>query len=106
MRSKKPRMDRHPVIDKTFLAQIFSHFSPNLSLENSNTGDQIGSPKWRQDGRLWVDTLEPQTYTFTSYTRHKGNVLLQLNMGFGFQKDNHKLIMTSTQAIWMASFGA
>ncbi|MBL4608831.1 MAG: hypothetical protein JKY01_13525 [Pseudomonadales bacterium] len=73
-----------PVLTKISLAQLFSHFSPNLSLENNNTSDQIGSPKWGQDGRLWVDTREPRTYTFTSYTRYKGDVLLQLNYGFWF----------------------
>ena len=73
-----------PALPPSQLANVLSHFSPNLSIESNSNSDRIGSPKWKDNGNIWIDTQEPKLYTFISYTRHNNKILMQLNYGFWF----------------------
>lgn len=62
--------------------------APVISLQAATDNDAIGSPEWNKrhgsTATLRINTQEPNVYTYTSYTRHKQQVLLQLNYAFWF----------------------
>ncbi len=73
-----------PVLNPSEKQALLAHFSPNLSLEKKNSSDKIGSPQWGQNDQITVNTQKPRSYTFITYTRLNGQVLMQLNYGFWF----------------------
>lgn len=73
-----------PQLSPAQIATLFSHFSPILSIETANNSDRIGSPLWQNHTNIFIDTRKPRLFTFPSYTRYKGQSLLQLNYAFWF----------------------
>ncbi|OUR89594.1 hypothetical protein A9Q81_21365 [Gammaproteobacteria bacterium 42_54_T18] len=73
-----------PVLNSLDEQALLAHFSPNLSLEKTNSSDNIGSPEWGPNKKITVNTQKPSAYTFITYTRLNGQVLIQLNYGFWF----------------------
>ena len=75
---------RIPVLNASEKQTLLAHFSPNLSIEKTNSSDMIGSPEWGENDQIIVNTQKPRAYTFITYTRLNGQVLIQLNYGFWF----------------------
>jgi len=73
-----------PALNTQDKQALLAHFSPNLSLEQTNSSDFIGSPEWDDNEQIFVNTNKPHAYTFITYTRLNGQVLTQLNYGFWF----------------------
>ncbi|MBR9980218.1 MAG: hypothetical protein KFF50_04245 [Desulfatitalea sp.] len=59
--------------------QLFEAHAPVWQVQAGSAADRIGTPIWRTEKRLAVDTGRPVTYTLLSHTRFQGAVLTQLN---------------------------
>ncbi|OUS26728.1 hypothetical protein A9Q99_16000 [Gammaproteobacteria bacterium 45_16_T64] len=77
-----------PQFEEAYLAQLFHLFSPKLQVESTSSSDSIGSPEWVQNAdsalAINIDLDNVNAYRYLSFTRSKGNVLLQLNYAFWF----------------------
>ena len=60
------------------LDQLFAAFAPIWEVDVVNLNDKIGSPT-KINGQLEIDTDQPAVYHKLSYTRYRGETLLQLN---------------------------
>ncbi len=58
--------------------RLFARHAPVWRIDTAGPADRIGRPVWR-DGRVEIDTTQPVVYEKLSYTRWRGDVLLQLN---------------------------
>ncbi len=58
---------------------LFQTFAPIWEVQTRGDDDRIGSPAWRGDGRIAVDTARPKTYAHLSFTRFGQSILTQLN---------------------------
>jgi hypothetical protein len=61
------------------LARLFATHAPLWEVEVASPADRIGTPVWRDDGTIEIDTARPAVYQYVSYTRVGGRPLLQLN---------------------------
>lgn len=61
------------------LAALFAAHAPVWEIDVSGTFDQPGRPFWNADGVPSVDVADPVVYQFESWTRWRGEALLQLN---------------------------
>lgn len=61
------------------LEHLFAQFAPVFEIDMASEADRPGAPRWTVDPRPQIDTRDPVVYRLTSYTRHGGTVLLQLN---------------------------
>ncbi|MCS3904120.1 hypothetical protein J2T55_002153 [Methylohalomonas lacus] len=58
--------------------RLFARHAPVWRIDTATPADRIGRPVWR-DGRIEIVTTQPIVYEKLSYTRWRGDVLLQLN---------------------------
>lgn len=58
--------------------QLFDSFAPIWEVDVAGTGDRVGMPAW-SGGKLAIDTTRPAIFRRLSYTRYRGDILLQLN---------------------------
>ncbi|MCG8311621.1 MAG: hypothetical protein MI976_00255 [Pseudomonadales bacterium] len=72
-----------PHIGKVELTRLFKTFAPVIQMDTRSKSDYIGELNY-QDAAIQVNTLKPVLYTYPSYTRFYGQVLLQLNYVFWF----------------------
>lgn len=61
------------------LERLFAFFAPVWHVMPHEESDRIGRPYWRDPSNIAVDTGDPVTYRYPSFTRFDGQVLLQLN---------------------------
>lgn len=84
----KAAYDRSPLdtprLDAVDLALLFERHAPELAVDQQHEDDQIGAISVSVDGEYSVQTNQPLVYTYPSYTRFRGENLLQLNYGFWF----------------------
>ncbi len=66
--------------------QLLIHFAPVLKLGVATPSDIIGTVGWNRQGEVEVRVGKPATYTMMSATRHRGQVLTQLNYVFWFPR--------------------
>lgn len=67
-----------PVLPESLLQRLFDYHAPEWQLFVRSAADQIGAPRWQQ-GQLLIDGSDPVSYRLASYTRFRGQILLQLN---------------------------
>lgn len=77
-----------PQLDTPQLQALFEHHAPRLEIAQQTDADIPGSARWLNSApglkteARWqrqIDTNTPTLYTYTSYTRLDGQILLQLN---------------------------
>ena len=67
------------------LERLFDTFAPAIAIEPISDDDRIGAPAWSRGGDAPdVDTALPTVYRHHSWTRNRGEILLQLNYVFWF----------------------
>lgn len=64
-------------------ASLLRH-APELLVEHTSNADEVGSPVWKNEDEISVDTEKPQAFTYISYTRYKSEILTQLNYVYWF----------------------
>ncbi len=67
-----------PYVEAEGLISLFQRHAPLWEVVTLDKYDRLGSPVWQQ-GDIEIDTHQPRSYRYTSYTRMAGMVLLQLN---------------------------
>jgi hypothetical protein len=60
-------------------ADLLARHAPVWEIEVADARDLPGRPYWLGEGVASVDTTSPATYTYLSWTRFEGEILLQLN---------------------------
>jgi len=68
-----------PSFNKQDKETLFSYFAPVWELDQVSEDDHIGSPYWRANQKLGINTSDSVVYQYLSYTRLDGQVLLQFN---------------------------
>ena len=61
------------------LEKLFDYFAPAWHVRPWPESDRIGRPFWQDPAQIGVDTADPVTYRFHSFTRLDSSILLQLN---------------------------
>lgn len=61
------------------LSQLFAQFAPVWEIDTASEADRIGQIYWPNKTQVAVDTKHPVVYQLPSYTRYRGQTLLQLN---------------------------
>lgn len=61
------------------LTRLFRRHSPVWRIEQLSHADRLGQPRWESEQRPVIDTSRPTEFRFTSFTRFKNRVRLQLN---------------------------
>ncbi|HXH03814.1 MAG TPA: hypothetical protein VNN09_10910 [Candidatus Competibacteraceae bacterium] len=61
------------------LASLYAQHAPLLELDQAGPDDYPGAPRWAGDALPTVDAATPLLYRYASYTRWRGEPLLQLN---------------------------
>jgi hypothetical protein len=73
-----------PQLESEHLSDLFRLHAPQIVVENDHEDDAIGSIELSHTGDVVVNNETPIIYTYPTYTRFKGNNLLQLNYAFWF----------------------
>jgi hypothetical protein len=64
--------------------RIFLRYAPVWLIEYRSDNDRIGRPYWKTRTEAGVETQDPVTYRYLTYTRFQGQVLVQLNYSIWF----------------------
>jgi hypothetical protein len=68
-----------PQLDSEQLEALFNRHAPIWEIDVAGVFDLPGAPYWQDDNVPAIDTREPATYRYLSYTRWQEMPLLQLN---------------------------
>lgn len=73
-----------PQLDDVDLKLMFERHAPKIKVEQQHEDDRMGRVVSNANQVFTVDPAQPLVYTFPSFTRFRGENLLQLNYGFWF----------------------
>lgn len=74
-----------PVLDNSQLQYLFERYAPIWEIDVVDDYDRLGKPYWGEANKIHIDVMQPKAYTYPSYTRFNGEVLLQLNYVIWFE---------------------
>lgn len=75
-----------PLPDANQQQVLFQHYAPVLALTDTQAWNRPGHVALGSDGKPDINSAEPVSYTWTSWTRYQGKNLLQLNYQFWFSQ--------------------
>lgn len=75
-----------PLPDDEQRQALLKHYAPALSVADTQTWNRPGRVELDESGLPMINTREPVSYTWISWTRFQGQNLLQLNYQFWFSQ--------------------
>ena len=79
-----------PLLNSTQTKQLLHHFAPSWQVETLSQDDNIGHVTLNKSAKPIIDTTSPTMYSYLSYTRFYGEILVQLNYNVWFPRRSAK----------------
>lgn len=79
-----------PLLNPIQTEQLLHYFAPSWRVETLSQDDHIGDVRLNENEKPTVETSSPTMYSYLSYTRFYGEVLVQLNYNVWFPRRSAK----------------